>query len=55
LVCESCHIKPVKKKMRLSTACYSCHFRDDEHRGGFGKHCERCHITESFKELKIAQ
>ena len=55
LVCESCHIKPVKKKMSISTACYSCHFRDDEHRGGFGKHCERCHITESFKELKIAQ
>lgn len=51
LECKSCHRKPVKREIRLSTTCSGCHKEDDIHRGVFGIVCERCHTTNSFSEI----
>lgn len=53
LHCYSCHSRPVKKEIRMSTSCFGCHQDDDIHRGRFGLRCDRCHGTNSFKEATI--
>jgi len=53
--CRSCHTRPARKKVRLSTGCAGCHREDDVHRGGFGKLCGRCHRTESFQKIRLLQ
>ncbi len=53
LSCDSCHQRPIKDKIDLSSACGHCHQQDDIHDGGFGPHCIRCHTTEAFDEIRI--
>jgi hypothetical protein len=53
LACDGCHQRPVKKTVKLSSACGHCHQQDDIHDGGFGPHCARCHTTEAFDAIRI--
>lgn len=52
LACDSCHNKPMPRKVTLNSTCVSCHEVDDVHNGGFGKFCEQCHVTDSFKNIR---
>lgn len=51
--CYACHMKPMDKKVVLTTACGSCHERDDVHHGSFGDRCERCHDGDDWKKVKM--
>ncbi len=51
--CYACHMKPMDKKVVLTTACGSCHERDDVHNGSFGDRCERCHDGDDWKKVKM--
>jgi len=53
IVCEACHGKPVKNKIKLNKSCGSCHYRDDVHNGDFGRQCERCHNETDFKQITL--
>jgi hypothetical protein len=52
LHCDTCHKRPMPKKVSLAGTCHSCHEDDDVHDGGFGKQCERCHYTSAFKKIR---
>jgi hypothetical protein len=51
--CYACHMKPMDKKVVLTTACGSCHERDDVHNGSFGDRCERCHDGDDWKKVEM--
>ena len=53
IVCDACHNKPVKDKIKLPKQCYNCHSKDDIHDGSYGRNCERCHNVKNFTELNL--
>ena len=48
LKCQTCHRRPMEKKLEIFSTCYSCHKDKDIHLGRFGEHCDWCHNAKEF-------